>query len=114
MAPAGPLGDAHLLRADGWDFRGVRDQRGLGGGCGAGRGVYSIDLSTLGLKPGAGFNIVVATLGPKVDTAPDVGTFNYQQVPGTKPPALGRDRRAPHVNAFASGGVHGKSAALRY
>jgi hypothetical protein len=114
LAPAGPVGDAHLLRADGWDFRGVRDQHGLGGGCGPGRGVYSIDLSALGLKPGAGFNVVVATLGPKVDTAPDVGTFNVQQVPGTKPPLLGRDRRAPHVSAFASAGVHGKSAALRY
>jgi hypothetical protein len=35
-------------------------------------------------------------------------------VPGTKPPPLHRDRRAPHVSAFASGGVHGKRAILRY
>ena len=114
FAPAGPVGDAHLLRADGWDFRGARNQLGLGGGCGPGTGAYSIDLSQLGLKPGAGFNVVVAALGSAADTAPDVGTFNYQQVPGTTPPPLGRDRRAPHVSAFASAGVHGKTATLRY
>ena len=63
FAPAGPVGDAHLLRADGWDFRGARNQLGLGGGCGPGRGIYSIDLSKLGLKPNAGFNVVVAAVG---------------------------------------------------
>jgi hypothetical protein len=114
FAPAGPVGDAHLLRADGWDFRGARKQLGLGGGCGPGSGGYTIDGSELGLKPGAGFNVVVAALGSEGDTAPDVGTFNYQQVPGTTPPALHRDRRAPHVSALASGGVHGKRATLRY
>jgi hypothetical protein len=114
FAPAGPVGDAHLLRADRWDFRGARNQLGLAGGCGPGRGIYSIDPAELGLKPGAGFNVVVAALGSDADTAPDVGSFNYQQVPGTQPPPLGRDRRAPHVSAFASGGVHGKSATLRY
>jgi len=114
FAPAGPVGDAHLLRADGWDFRGARNQLGLGGGCGPGTGGYSIDLSKLGVRPGGGFNVVGAALGSNGDTAPDVGTFNYQQVPGTKPPPLRADRRAPHVSAFASRGVHGKSATLRY
>lgn len=114
FAPEGPVGDAHLLRADGWDLRGARNQLGLGGGCGPGTGGYSIDPSKLGLKPGAGFNVVVAALGSDGDTAPDVGTFNYQQVPGTKPPPLHLDRRAPHVSAFASAGVHGKRATLRY
>jgi hypothetical protein len=52
FAPAGPVGDAHLLRADGWDFRGVRNQLGLRGGCGPGSGGYSIDPSKLGLQPG--------------------------------------------------------------
>jgi hypothetical protein len=114
FAPAGPVGDPQLLRADGWDLRGARNQLGLGGGCGPGTGIYSIDLSKLGLEEGAGFNVVVAALGSAGDTAPDVGTFNYQQVPGAKPPPLGRDRRAPHVSAFASVGVHGKRATLRY
>jgi hypothetical protein len=114
FAPAGPVGDARLLRADGWDFRGARNQLALGGGCGPGSGGYSIDATKLGLKPGAGFNVVVAALGSEGDTAPDVGTFNYQLVPGTKPPPLHRDRRAPHVSAFASAGVHGKRATLRY
>jgi hypothetical protein len=114
FAPAGPVGEAQLLRADGWDFRGAHNQLGLGGGCGPGTGGYSIDPSKLGLRPSAGFNVVVAALASAGDTAPDVGTFNYQQVPGTQPPPLARDRRAPHVSAFGSGGVHGKSATLRY
>jgi hypothetical protein len=100
FAPAGPVGDAHLLRADGWDFRGARKQLGLGAGCGPGSGGYTIDGSELGLKPGAGFNVVVAALGSEGDIAPDVGTFNYQQVPGTTPPALHRDRRR-HTSAHS-------------
>jgi hypothetical protein len=108
------IGDAHLYRAHDWDFRGVPGSSGLGGGCGPGVGYYSIDTAQLGLEPGGGFNVVVAAIGPKGDTAPDLRTFNYQQVPGTKPPALGRDRRAPHVIAYASTGVHGRRATLRY
>jgi hypothetical protein len=114
LAPAGPVGDAHLLRADGWNFRGVRRQAGLGGGCGPTGGGYSIDRSRLGLAPGAGFNVVVAVPASHGDTAPDIRTFNYQQVPGTPPPTLGADRRAPHVSAFPSAGVHGKRARLGY
>lgn len=108
------IGDAHLYRAHDWDFRGVPGSSGLGGGCGRGVGYYSIETAQLGLEPGDGFNVVVAAIGPKVDTAPDLQTFNYQQVPGTKPPALGRDRRAPHVMAYASSGAQGRRAALRY
>jgi hypothetical protein len=48
------------LRADGWNFSGVRRQLGLGGGCGPNGGGYSIDPSKLGLRPNAGFNVVVA------------------------------------------------------
>ncbi len=58
--------------------------------------------------------MVVAAIGSKGDTAPDRRTFNYQQVPGTKPPALGPDRRAPHVIAYASTGAHGRRASMRY
>lgn len=108
------IGDAHLYRAHDWDFRGVPGSSGLGGGCGQGVGYYSVDTSQLGLKPGEGFNVVVASLGPKGDTAPDLRTFNYQQVPGTAPPALGRDHRAPHLIAYASAGAHGRRAVLRY
>jgi hypothetical protein len=114
FAPSGPLGDAHLLRADGWNFRGVRRQLGLGGGCGPTGGGYSIDQSNLGIPPNAGFNVVVAVPGSNGDTAPDIRTFNYQQVPGTPPPTSGADRRAPHVSAFPSAGVHGKRARLAY
>lgn len=108
------IGDAHLYRAHDWDFRGVPGAANLGGGCGTGVGYYSVDSAQLGLQPGDGFNVVVASLGPKGDTAPDLRTFNYQQVPGTKPPALEPDRRAPHVIAYSSAAVHGRRASLRY
>ena len=108
------IGDPHLYRAHDWDFRGVPGDAHLGGGCGLGVGYYSVDASQLGLKPDDGFNVVVASLGPKGDTAPDLRTFNYQQVPGTEPPALGPYRRAPHLIAYASAGVHGRRASLRY
>lgn len=106
------IGDAHLLRARGWDFRGVRGQLGLGGGCGP--GFYSIDSSKLGLAPNGGFNVVVATLGSPGDMATDIRTFNYQLEPDGRPPALRPDRRALHVIAYSAGAVHGKPAGLRY
>jgi hypothetical protein len=108
------IGDAHLLRARGWDFRGVRQQLGLGGGRGTGVGFYFIDSSKLGLAPNGGFNVVVATLGSPGDTAPNIRTFNFQMEPGGQPPVLGPDRRAPHVIAYSAGAVHGKAVGLRY
>jgi hypothetical protein len=76
--------------------------------------VYFVDGTALGLARSAGFNFVVAALGPRADTAPDIGTFNNQPVPGTPPPTLGLDARSPHVMSFPGSAVHGKSMTLRY
>lgn len=107
-------GEGIFLRAHGWDFRRVAFPDGFGWGCGPTGGGYGAALAALGLSPTSGFNVVVATQGPRVDTAPDIGTFDYQPVPGTKPPALGPDRRAPHVVAYAASAVHGRVAKLTY
>jgi hypothetical protein len=107
-------GEGMFLRAAGWDFRRVPFPDGFGWGCGPDGGGYSAGFAALGLSPTAGFNVVVATQGPHVDTAPDIGTFDYQPVPGTKPPAPGPDRRAPHVVTYAANAVHGKVATLTY
>jgi hypothetical protein len=107
-------GEGIFLRASGWEFRRVPFPDGFGWGCGPEGGGYSVGAAALGLSPTAGFNVVVATQGPHIDTAPDIGTFNYQPVPGTQPPALGPDTRAPHVEVYAASAVHGKVARLTY
>lgn len=108
-----PIGDAAFLRASGWDFRGAPGP-GLGWECGPHTQGYFVDGTALGLAPDAGFNFVVATLAPHPDTAPDIGTYHYQPVPGPPPPALGPDTRPPHVLAFPSSGVRGKLATISY
>ena len=108
------IGDAMLFRAQGWDFRAVRSPEGLGWGCGPHTASYSIGSNALGLAPGAGFNVVVAVLGPHTDTAPDVRTFNYQPVAGGKPPPLGPDRRPPHLVAYWAEARRGAVAPLRF
>jgi hypothetical protein len=108
------IGDASLLRASGWGFRGAPFPEGIGWSCGPHEMGYFVDGTALGLAPNAGFNVVVATLGTHADTAPDVRTYNYQPVPGTQPPALGPDTRAPHVLALPASAVHGKLARIGY
>jgi len=105
-----------LFRADGWSFKaGPLPDGGLGWECGTFEGGYFVDPSQLGLTPSSGFNVVAATVSRHVDTAPDIGTFNYQLVAGTQPPKLGPDTRAPHVaNVFPAHAVHGKFATLTY
>jgi hypothetical protein len=107
-------GEAVFLRAHGWDFKGARLPEGLGWGCGPTIGGYGVDTSALGITPTSGFNLVAATISSRPDTAPDIGTFNYQAVPGTLPPKLGPDTRAPHVVTYPAHGVHGKLATLAY
>ena len=107
-------GEAVFLRAHGWDFKGAPHPDGFGWGCGPTIGGYSIDTSALGITPSSGFNVVAATNSSHPDTAPDIGTFNYQPVVGTAPPKLGPDTRAPHVVAFPAYAVHGKLATLTY
>jgi hypothetical protein len=59
---------------------------------------YEVDRASLGLAPNTGFNFVVATFGPKTDTAPDIRTYNYQRVLGTPPPPSGQTL-VPHTSS---------------
>jgi hypothetical protein len=105
-----------LLRADGWDFRRVDPQPWLEWGWNA-QGSYlelSVQPSGLGLSMDSGFNVVAAVPSSRPDTAPDIGTFNYQPVQGTPPPTLGPDTRAPHVYSEPGEARHGKVATLSY
>jgi hypothetical protein len=95
-------------------FQGRTPADGFGQGCGLGVNGYFVNGAALGLAPDAGFNVVVAVLSSHPDTAPDIGTFNYQPVPGTAPPDPGPDSRAPHVVTYSSSAVHGKVAKLGY
>jgi hypothetical protein len=107
-------GEPLFLRAHGWDFRGARLPDGFGWECGPTIGGYFTNSSVLGITPTGGFNVVAATISSRPDTAPDIGTFNYQQVPGTPPPKLAPDTRAPHVVPYPAEAVHGKLATLSY
>jgi hypothetical protein len=107
-------GQPVLMRARGWDFKRVQPLGHLEWELGPHVVGFVLDRSAFGLSPTAGFKLVAATLGSPPDTAPDIGTFDYQPVPGTKPPTLGPDRRAPHMLAYDSAGVHGKVAQLDY
>jgi hypothetical protein len=116
VAPAeGLRGGLGFYRARVWDFRETKWPRGRGGSEFGPHSVgFSIRPSGLGLKRGARFNIVVASVGSHSDTAPDTGTFSYELSPGTPPRRPGPDRRAPKAFAFESTGVHGKTAELAY
>jgi hypothetical protein len=105
-----------LLRADGWDFRvGSQPDGGFGAGCSPHGAGFDIERATLGLAQDAGFNVVAAVVSPHTDTAPDIGTFNYQPLPGGAPPGPGRDIRAPHIaTVFPTLALHGKLARLAY
>src|SRR5256886_8323842 len=75
---------------------------------------FGIKRSALGLKPNAGLNIVAASVASHPDTAPGIGTFNYQPVAGTQPPPLGPDRRGTKGFSYDSDGVPGKAAKVEY
>lgn len=105
---------AQLYRSNGWDFRRVDSPFGLAWGWGDHFLEFDAGLSDLGLPPNAGFNVVAAVPSPNTDTAPDLGTFNVQLVPGTPPPPIGPDTRAPHVSAYPARATHGKVAELNY
>lgn len=104
-----------LARANGWNFKGAPfPDGGMGWECGPTIGGYFVNTATLGIAPTSGFNVVASTVSPHTDTAPDIGTFNYQPVAGTPPPKLGPDTRAPHVVTYPGQAVHGKLATLTY
>jgi hypothetical protein len=69
----------------------------------------------VGIAPSSGFNVVgVGSSETSVDTAPDIGTINYQLVAGTPALAPGPDTRAPVDYADSSSGTHGKRVDLWY
>ncbi len=76
---------------------------------------FTVKAADLGLAPDRGFNFVAVSESLLAgDLAPDLRTYNYQQVGGTPQPPLGPDTRAPVDRAYASRGVHGKIARLEY
>jgi hypothetical protein len=76
---------------------------------------FTIQAADLGLAPTGGFNFfAIGYASGWVDTAPDIGTFNYELVAGTPAVVPGPDTRAPYVRAFASKGVHGRRSELAY
>ena len=105
---------AVLYRSNGWDFRRVTPPEGWGWGYGPNEVDFFISRAQLGIGPTAGFNIVAASAASHPDTAPDIGTFNYQPIAGTPPPRLGPDRRAPHLDVYSASTVHGRVARLTY
>jgi hypothetical protein len=105
---------AQLYRSNGWDFRRVDAPFGLGWGWNDHFLEFNAALSDLGLPPDAGFNVVAAVPSPNTDAAPDLGTFNVQLAPGTPPPPIGPDARAPHVSAYPARATHGKVVKLNY
>jgi len=107
-------GRAVLYHSDGWDFRGATPPEGWGWGLGPHEVDFFLSRAQLGIGASSGFNVVAATIASQPDTAPDMGTFNYQPVAGTPPPSLGRDRRAPHVVVYPSTAIRGRIAKLTY
>jgi hypothetical protein len=77
---------------------------------------FTVKAADLGLAPTSGFNLVgiSSSIAGDGDLAPDLRTYNYQQVAGTVPPTPPPDIRAPVDHAFVSHGVHGKVARLEY
>ena len=74
---------------------------------------FTVKASDVGLAPNAGFNVAVVGVGLGLaDTAPDIRTFNYEQIAGTAAVVPGPDTRAPFDQAVKSTGTHGKRAEL--
>ena len=102
-----------LYKAHGWDFVGENFRQPPGLINGSDKVGFVIARSQLGPDPEPGFNIVASSVGDHPDTAPDVGTFDFEPR-GSTHPSPTPDRRAPKVFAFDSVGAHGKDAKLEY
>ena len=81
----------------------------------SGGGVVTFTFKAAEVGVSSGFYVYgLGFAAGRVDTAPDIRTFNYQMISGELPPVLGPDRRAPLDEAIKSKGVHGKVAQLLY
>jgi hypothetical protein len=80
---------------------------------------FYIKTADLRLATTSGFNLTAESHsywpnGPDyTDSAPDLGTVNYQPGPGTQPPPLGPDTRPPFDQAFTAHGMRGKIVDLK-
>jgi hypothetical protein len=102
-------------RAAGPEFKSAPAPASLQGTINGSTVAFAVKAADLGLVSNGGFNIVAVSESPLAgDLGPDFGTFDYQLIAGTTPPALQPDTRAPLDHAFASHGVHGKVARLAY
>jgi hypothetical protein len=111
---------SQVLRANGWDFRKAPGPGGnivraqAYGSCKGRHFELYVPRKVIGVGPRTGFNVVVASLRSGSDTAPDIGTFNYQQVRGKVPPKLGPDTRPPHVAGFYAERPSSRTVRLGY
>jgi hypothetical protein len=102
-----------LYKAHGWDFLAENPVQPPGGMIDSDKVGFVLSRSQLGPDPEPGFNIVASSVGSHPDSAPDVGTFDFEPGGGTHPLPM-PDRRSPKVFAFDSLGTHGKDAKLEY
>jgi hypothetical protein len=103
--------------SDEGSFEAAPPPASLQGTLGNGVATFSVKAADLGLASNAGFNLVGvsdSSATGDADIAPDIRTFNYQQVNGTTPSPPGTDTRPPVDRAYASHGVHGGIAHLDY
>jgi hypothetical protein len=105
----------HFFRAKGNQFEAAAAPTSLQGTITADAVTFSIKAADLGLTPADGFNVVgVSETAMDGDLAPDLRTYNYEQVAGSTPKVPGLDTRAPFDRAFPAHAVHGKVAELDY
>jgi hypothetical protein len=82
----------------------------------AGVATFSFKGADLGIDPTSGFNLsaIDTSHSRLVEAAPNIRTFNYQLLRGTRPRSPGPDIRAPLDEARPSPGIRGKIAHLLY
>jgi hypothetical protein len=102
-----------LYKSHGWDFVAESLKQPPGLISGSDKVGFVIPRSLLGPDPEPGLDIVASSVGNHPDTAPDVGTFDFEPGGSTHPPPT-PDRRPPKVFAFDSLGTHGEDAKLEY
>jgi hypothetical protein len=107
-----------FARAEGSEFKPATPPPSLKGTLDGTTGTvtFTIKAADLGLTPSDGFNLVAmsSSIAGDGDLAPDLRTYNYQQVAGTPQPPPAPDTRAPVDRAYASKGIHGHVARLEY
>jgi len=104
-----------FFRAHGNGFSPAAAPASLQGSLAGNTATFTVKAADLGLAPTDGFNVIGITDSPMDgDLAPDLRTYNYEQVVGTPPKPLGADTRAPVDRAFPAHAVHGKLVELDY